>query len=137
MRYSILSTVGCVILTPVVLLVMLFLMLLAVVTTTFTSSFFFLRFTLLAIEMVSGLTLESTNWLLSHCMLRIEGYLNRYRKQHKTQSPSQSIVMRRKKLSTSSLKLSQLPFKATVKSKYSVSVPGTPDPELFHHRMTL
>ena len=136
MRYSILSTVGCVILTPVVLLVMLFLMLLAVITTTFTSSFFFLRFTLLAIEMVSGLTLESTHWLLSHCMLRIEGYLNRYRKQQK-QLPSQSIVMRRKKLSTSSLKLSQLPFKATVKSKYSVSVPGTPDPELFHHRMTL
>ncbi|KAI8390141.1 hypothetical protein BD560DRAFT_380034 [Blakeslea trispora] len=129
MRLSILSTVGCVILTPFVLLVMLCLMLLAVITTTFTSSFLFLRFTLLAIEVVSGLTLESTNWLLTHCMLRIEGYLNRYRKQQHT--PNKTIVMRRKKLSTSSLTLSQLPFKAKIKSTYSVSVPGTPDPELF------
>ncbi|KAI8098273.1 uncharacterized protein B0P05DRAFT_521165 [Gilbertella persicaria] len=141
MRISILSTIGCILLTPFVLLTIIFLACLAVITTTFTSSFLFLRLALLTIEVISGLTLESTNWLLNNCMLRIKGYLNNYKSHHKKQptqmSSTDSIIMRRKKLSTSSLSLSRLPYKAKVKSKYSVSVPGTPDPESFHHQMAM
>jgi hypothetical protein len=125
------STIGCILLTPLILLVIVFLTCLAVITSTITSSFIFLRLALLAIEMVSGLTIESTNWLLSNCIARIRGYLYHYNKSHQRQEPTPSLIKRTRKLPPSTLSLSQLPYKATVKSKYSVSVPGTPDAEVF------
>lgn len=142
MRLSLLSTIGCVILTPLILLVITCLAFLAVITSTITSSFLFLRLALLAIEMVSGLTMESTNWLLSTCIARITGYLQKSSVNSKQQPPeimlnNESIHVRRRKLPPSSLSLSRLPYKATLKSKYSVSVPGTPDPESFHHQMAM
>lgn len=142
MRLSLLSTIGCVLLTPFILLVITCLAFLAVITSTITSSFLFLRLALLAIEMVSGLTMESTNWLLSTCIARITGYLQKSSVNSKQQPPeimlnNESIHVRRRKLPPSSLSLSRLPYKATLKSKYSVSVPGTPDPESFHHQMAM
>lgn len=142
MRLSLLSTIGCVLLTPFILLVITCLAFLAVITSTITSSFLFLRLALLAIEMVSGLTMESTNWLLSTCIARITGYLQKSSVNSKQQPPeimlnNESIHVRRRKLPPSSLSLSRLPYKATLKSKYSVSVPGTPDPESFHHQMVM
>ncbi|KAI7894292.1 uncharacterized protein EV154DRAFT_499145 [Mucor mucedo] len=127
----ILSTVCCLLLTPIILTVVLFLAILAVITSTLTSSFIFLRLTLLTIEMVSGLTLESTNWLLSTFMSRIRIFLCHRNKQPQTND----VLLKRRKLAPSSLSLSKLPYKAQVKSKYSVSVPGTPDPESYHHQM--
>lgn len=142
MRLSLLSTIGCVLLTPFILLVITCLAFLAVITSTITSSFLFLRLALLAIEMVSGLTMESTNWLLSTCIARITGYLQKSSVNSKQQLPeimlnNESIHVRRRKLPPSSLSLSRLPYKATLKSKYSVSVPGTPDPESFYHQMAM
>ncbi|KAI8641202.1 hypothetical protein BD408DRAFT_418557 [Parasitella parasitica] len=141
MRLSLLSTIGCVLLTPFILLSITCLAFLAVITSTITSSFLFLRLALLAIEMISGLTIESTNWLLSTCMARITSYLQRT--SGAKQCPpeimldNEPIHVRRRKLLSSSLSLSRLPFKATLKSKYSVSVPGTPDPESYLHQMTI
>lgn len=126
------STILCLLLTPIILTVVLFLTILAVITSTITSSFIFLRLALLAIEMVSGLTLESTNWLLSTFMSRIRIFLCHRNKQ---QQPNNQVLLKRRKLPPSSLSFSKLPYKAQVKSKYSVSVPGTPDPESYHHQM--
>jgi hypothetical protein len=124
------STIGCILLTPLILLVIVFLTCLAVITSTITSSFIFLRLALLAIEMVSGLTIESTNWLLSTCITRIRGYLHQYNKSHQRQEPA-PLIKRTRKMPPSALSLSQLPYKATIKAKYSVSVPGTPEAEAF------
>lgn len=124
------STICCLLLTPIILTVVLFLAILAVITSTLTSSFIFLRLALLTIEMVSGLTLESTNWLLSTFMSRIRIFLC-----HRNKPPANEVLLKRRKLAPSSLSLSKLPYKAQVKSKYSVSVPGTPDPESYHHQM--
>lgn len=141
MRLSLLSTIGCILLTPVILLVITCLAFLAIITSTITSSFLFLRLALLAIEMVSGLTLESTNWLLSTCMTRISSYLQRTNTKQQSAPEimlnNESIHVRRRKLPPSTLSLSRLPYKATLKSKYSVSVPATPDPESYHHQMAM
>ncbi|KAI9483330.1 MAG: hypothetical protein EXX96DRAFT_465051, partial [Benjaminiella poitrasii] len=82
---------------------------------------------------ISDLTIESTNWLLSTCMARIKGYL--YNNATAEIDKEQSIIMRRRNLSFSSLSLSKLPYKATIKSRYSISVPGTPDPELYYYQL--
>jgi hypothetical protein len=92
--------------------------------------------------MVSGLTMESTNWLLSTCIASITGYLQKSSINSKQQPPeimlnNETIHVRRRKLPPSSLSLSRLPYKATLKSNYSVSVPGTPDPESYHHQMSM
>ncbi|KAI9248983.1 hypothetical protein EDC94DRAFT_624572 [Helicostylum pulchrum] len=128
------STIGCLLLTPAILLVVVSLAILAVVTSTITSSFIFLRFTLLTIEMISGLTLESTNWLLSTCMKRIQKFLTL-----KSIQPNNTgdLLLKRRRLAPSSLSLSKLPYKAQVKSKYSFSVPVTPDPESYHNEMAM
>ncbi|KAI7903954.1 uncharacterized protein BX663DRAFT_505853 [Cokeromyces recurvatus] len=128
-----LSTIGCVLFTPFILLVVIFLAILAIITSTITSSFIFFRLTLLGIEIISDLTIESTNWLLSTCIERIKGYLHIKKENHERPS----IVIRRKNNlpSSASLSLSRLPYKATIKSKYSISVPGTPDPELHHYHL--
>lgn len=135
----IISTIGCILLTPFILLVVIFLAFLAVITSTITSSFIFLRLALLAIEMISGLTLESTNWLLSTCMTHIRKFLtyksNQQHQQH--EQFASEILLKRRKLPPSSLSLSRLPYKAQVKSKYSVSVPGTPDPESYQYQLVI
>ncbi|CEP14079.1 hypothetical protein [Parasitella parasitica] len=91
--------------------------------------------------MISGLTIESTNWLLSTCMARITSYLQRTSgvRQHPPEIMLNNgpIHVRRRKLPSSSLSLSRLPYKATLKSKYSISVPGTPDPESYLHQMAM
>ncbi|KAI9258443.1 hypothetical protein EDC94DRAFT_613793 [Helicostylum pulchrum] len=130
------STIGCLLLTPVILLVVVFLAILAVITSTITSSFIFLRLALLTLEMISGLTLESTNWLLSNCIKRIQKILTLKNIQQPS-SNSSELLLKRRKLAPSSLSLSKLPYKAQVKSKYSVSVPVTPDPESYHHQMAM
>lgn len=142
MQLSLLSTIGCILLTPFIVLVITCLAFLAIITSTITSSFLFLRLALLAIEMVSGLTLESTNWLLTTCMTRISGYLQKANAKQQSSTPeirlnNESIQVRRRKLPPSSLSLSRLPYKAVLKSKYSVSVPATPDPESYHHQMAM
>lgn len=124
------TTIGCILLTPLIILVIVFLTCLAVITSTITSSFISLRLALLAIEMISGLTIESTNWLLSTCIERIKGFLNQYNKSYQRKEP-EPLIKRTRKLPPSALSLSQLPYKATVKSKYSLSVPVTPDSEVF------
>lgn len=129
------STIGCLLLTPVILLVVVFLAILAVITSTITSSFIFLRLALLTLEMISGLTLESTNWLLSNCIKRIRKILTL--KNIQQPSNSSELLLKRRKLAPASLSLSKLPYKAQVKSKYSVSVPVTPDPESYHHQMAM
>ncbi|KAL7322657.1 hypothetical protein PS15p_211631 [Mucor circinelloides] len=142
MQLSLLSTIGCILLTPFIVLVITCLAFLAIITSTITSSFLFLRLALLAIEMVSGLTLESTNWLLTTCMTRIAGYLQKANAKQQSSTPeirlnNESIQVRRRKLPPSTLSLSRLPYKAVLKSKYSVSVPATPDPESYHHQMAM
>ncbi|KAI9361560.1 hypothetical protein BD770DRAFT_383648 [Pilaira anomala] len=125
------STIGCLLLTPFILAIVAFLAVLAVITSTITSSFIFLRLALLTIEMVSGLTLESTNWILSSCILHIRKFLT-----HRQHTPNTTgLLLKRRKLAPSALSLSKLPYKAQVKSKYSVSVPVTPDPESYRHQM--
>jgi hypothetical protein len=135
----IISTIGCILLTPFILLVVIFLAFLAVISSTITSSFIFLRLALLAIEMISGITLESTNWLLSTCITHIRKFLtNKSNQQHQQHEQiSSEVLLKRRKLPPSSLSLSRLPYKAQVKSKYSLSVPGTPDPELYHHQLAI
>lgn len=134
----IVSTIGCIFLTPFILLIVASLAILAFITSTLTSSFIFLRLALLAIEIISGLTLESTNWLLSTCLTRIRMFIstksNQSQPQSQLDSPTPSI--KRRKLPTS-LSLSKLPYKAQIKSKYSTSVPGTPDPESYHQQMAI
>lgn len=120
---SVVSTVSCAILTPFILLAVSGLASLAIITSTITSSFIFLRLFLLAVEMISGLTLESTNWLLTSCMENIRHFVYK-----NSQSKTSKSTIKKRKLPSSSLSLSQLPFKAPIKSTYSVSVPGTPDP---------
>ncbi|KAI8091818.1 hypothetical protein BDF21DRAFT_333061 [Thamnidium elegans] len=85
--------------------------------------------------MISGLTLESTNWLLSTCMKRIRKFLTL--KSIQQPNNTSDLLLKRRRLAPSSLSLSKLPYKAQVKSKYSVSVPVTPDPESYHHEMTM
>ncbi|KAI8048476.1 hypothetical protein BDF21DRAFT_433487 [Thamnidium elegans] len=85
--------------------------------------------------MISGLTLESTNWLLSNCIKRIRNFLTL--KNIQQPSNGNELLLKRRKLAPSSLSLSKLPYKAQVKSKYSVSVPVTPDPESYHHEMAM
>ncbi|KAI8972732.1 hypothetical protein BDB01DRAFT_809045 [Pilobolus umbonatus] len=130
MSISILSTVGIILLTPLILLIVTFLAVLAVITSTITSSFLLIRLTLLAVEMIGGITLESTNWLLSACIQRIRCFLSDQNDIPPTNC-HESLLSRRK-LPSSSLSLSQLPFKATLKTKYSMSIPNTPEAESFH-----
>ncbi len=130
----ILSTFGCMVLTPFIILTVAFLAILAVFTSTITSSFIFLRLALMTIKMISGVTIESTNWLLSTCLAYIKEFLAHKSNQKRPLPASLEQNSVKRKLPPLSISLSRLPYKAQVKSKYSVSVPGTPSSELYRNQ---
>ncbi|ORE13445.1 hypothetical protein CU097_008469 [Rhizopus azygosporus] len=87
--------------------------------------------------MISGLTIESTNWLLSACLEYVHSYLTQHQNVRRSTTVSSRPTLKKQKLPPSSLYLNSLSHKPIVKSAYSVSVPGTPDPESFHHQMAI
>lgn len=128
----ILSTFGCMLLTPFIIMCVAFLAILAVFTSAITSSFIFLRLAFMTIRMESGLTIESTYWLLSVFLTQIRSLL--ISKTSQNQPPTILLIehtVKRRRLPPSSISLSRLPYKAQVKSMYSLSVPTTPQTELY------
>ncbi|KAI9260202.1 hypothetical protein BY458DRAFT_516462 [Sporodiniella umbellata] len=88
--------------------------------------------------MISGLAVESTNWVLNTSL----EYIRMFVAQHQTtccQSEDKNIrpTLKKRRLPPSSLFLNSLPYKSTLKTTYSVSVPGTPDPESFKYPMAM
>ncbi|CEG78016.1 hypothetical protein RMATCC62417_12680 [Rhizopus microsporus] len=132
-----LNWITAILLTPFLVTIISFLTILAVITSTITSSFIFIRLAFLTVEMISGLTIESTNWLLSACLEYVHSYLTQHQKVRCPATASSRPTLRKQKLPPSSLYLNSLSHKPIVKSAYSVSVPGTPDPESFHHQMAI
>ncbi|CAO3658961.1 unnamed protein product [Rhizopus stolonifer] len=88
--------------------------------------------------MISGLAVESTNWILTASVDYLQAFVAQHQKSccskdSKTIRPT----LKKRRLPPSSLYLSSLPYKSTLKTTYSVSVPGTPDPESFKYRMAV
>lgn len=123
-----------ILLTPFLIFAIGFLVILAIITSTITSSLIFIRLAFLAIEMVSGLTIESANRLLFIFLERTRIFLTR---RQPTVTANNKVMPKKRKLPPPSLHLDSISHKPTVKSTYSTSVPGTPDPESFHHRMAI
>lgn len=112
-----------------------FLAILAVITSAITSSFLFIRLAFLAIEMISGLTIETFNKILSFCLDHLNALLRPYKT--RSSSADNKRTIKKRKIPPSSICLSSIPAKPVVKSTYSVSVPGTPDSELTHRQMAI
>ncbi|CAO3691307.1 unnamed protein product [Rhizopus microsporus] len=132
-----LNWITAILLTPFLVMIISFLTILAAITSTITSSFIFIRLAFLTVEMISGLTIESTNWLLSACLEYVHSYLTQHQNVRRSTTVSSRPTLKKQKLPPSSLYLNSLSHKPIVKSAYSVSVPGTPDPESFHHQMAI
>ncbi|KAI9033675.1 hypothetical protein CLU79DRAFT_882806 [Phycomyces nitens] len=146
-----LTTLACILATPIILVVITSLATLAVITSTLTSSFVFLRLTLLTIEIVSSITLDCTNWILKSSISRLQNSLWGWQSQQKVlpkkeytfvQSPISSHFLSRpspqplsQKRPQIPLLLHQLPCRAPVNPKFSFSLPVTPDDSCDHHQM--
>ncbi|KAL0082426.1 hypothetical protein F4703DRAFT_1865583 [Phycomyces blakesleeanus] len=147
------TTIMCVFATPIILAVITSLAILAVITSTLTSSFLILRFTLLAIEITSSITLDCTNWILKSSIGRLQNSLWGWQSQQQVllspkkeytfvQSPLSSHFLSRPSPRPLSAKrpqlpllLHQLPCRAPVNPKFSYSLPVTPDDSCDHHQM--
>lgn len=138
LSFSMFTWISLILLTPFLLTIIGLLAILAVITSTITSSFIFIRLAFLTIEMVSGLAAESTNWLLSTCVAHLQEFLSRHQKAYSPKN-KQAIrpTLKKRKLPPSSLYLNSISYKSTLKSTYSVSVPGTPDPESFNYQLAI
>ncbi|KAI7862531.1 hypothetical protein BDF14DRAFT_1885982 [Spinellus fusiger] len=125
---------------------------LAVISSTLTSSLLFLRFTLLAIEIISSLTINSTNWLLQSVIKKLESNLWGWQKQQqpeKVHTPHQQtkthvqfslhsatpIPTMKRRHQLTPLLFNQLSCRKPVNSKYPFSLPGSPDTYYSHHEL--
>ncbi|ORZ00833.1 hypothetical protein BCR43DRAFT_485875 [Syncephalastrum racemosum] len=124
---SILSTISCVVLTPIVATILAVLGSLAIVTSALTSSFISIRLILLALEFASGLTMDSLSRYFRRLLgLRCPKTTADPSPPAPTQYPSFSSLTKRKRPLTTKPGSISIARHSYSRQAYSRSVPNTP-----------
>ncbi|KAI9495506.1 hypothetical protein BDB00DRAFT_813618 [Zychaea mexicana] len=119
---SITSTIGYILLAPIMTALLSILGSLAVVTSVLTSSFISIRLVLLAAEFGLGIMLNSTTQLFAWLKDLLRLGRGERRRQKKRFNDDQAF------LKLNSIPIPPPPHRTAVKKMYSKSVPTTPDP---------
>lgn len=132
---SLLLTVAGLALSPLIILGLILLVAVAIVVSTLTSSFILIRLVMLILEVVSSLTITSTNWLLSTTVHTLGRHLWGWSHQQNQSILHQRIMEQRKVSSSLARRRKRSMSKLDVPERYlpkrrSVSNPGTP---ISHH----
>ncbi|KAI9285263.1 hypothetical protein BC943DRAFT_360366 [Umbelopsis sp. AD052] len=132
---TLLLTVAGLALSPFIILGLITLVTVAVVVSTLTSSFILIRLVMLILEVLSSLTITSTNWLLSTTVHTLGKHLWGWSHQQNQSILHQRIMEQRKSSSSIARRRKRSMTKLDVPERYlpkrrSVSNPGTP---IRHH----
>lgn len=128
---SSLLTVAGLALSPLIILGLIILVVLAIVISTLTSSFILIRLVMLILEVVSSLTITSTNWLLSSTVHALGRHIWGWSHQQNQSFLHQRLMEQQKVTSSLARRRKRSMGKLDVPERYSlkrrsVSNPGTP-----------